>query len=118
MVVDGSSDGIWYVGRVQRIRRRYGKKWGVSRQPIDLQNRPTVVAKRAAGRATEEVMLNWFSKPSGCRKFTHDCTNTTWVDVDSIVYTVCMSYDKQSNVYWLDANDYDNLNDFVKDNFN
>ena len=38
-VLNGVDEGTWWVGRVQKIRRKVGTKWGSSHQPVDLQNR-------------------------------------------------------------------------------
>jgi hypothetical protein len=38
IIFNAIEKGTWYIGRVQRIRRRVGKKWGISRQPVDLLN--------------------------------------------------------------------------------
>ena len=40
--VSGGDEGKWMLGCVQKIRRRLGMKWGLSRQSIDLQLKPHV----------------------------------------------------------------------------
>lgn len=45
-ILEGVDEGTWWVGRVQKMRRRVGTKWGMSRQPIDLMNRPVRINKK------------------------------------------------------------------------
>ena len=59
--VSGGDEGKWMLGRVQKIRRRSGTKWGLSRQPIDLQNKPHVkYGKKGYSQPTLMVLLQWF----------------------------------------------------------
>jgi len=46
---------------VQNIRRRVGNRWGLSRKPIDLMNKPNVTTKKTIGGCIIMVLLKWFS---------------------------------------------------------
>ncbi len=48
-ICSGTSNGTWKLRRGQRIRRRVGIRWGLSRQPIDLMNKPNAIAKKTIG---------------------------------------------------------------------
>jgi hypothetical protein len=91
------------------------EKVGDFQATSDLMNRPNAAARKASGGAILKVMLNWFSKPTTSRRFKYNSIDTTWVDVDSIISTVSLSYEEASDVYWLDVDDYKNMCDFVKD---
>jgi hypothetical protein len=115
VILDVAYNGEWYIGRVQRIQRHVGKKWGTSRQPIDMMNRPNAATRKASRGVVLEVMLNWFSKPMASRRFKYNSVDTTWVNVNSVISIVSLSYKKAFDVYWLDIDDYENMCDFVKD---
>ncbi len=53
-ICNGTSNGTWLLGRVQRIKRRVRNRWGLSKQPIDLMNKPNAIAKK-----TIEGLLSW-----------------------------------------------------------
>ena len=103
-----TKSGSSWLGRVQKMRRKFGYRWVNSQTPIDLLNRPT-------GNATcIEVLLNWFSKSRGNLKFKYDVSDSQWIDVDSIISIVTMSYSTLSCLYTLNRNDADSLNAFLK----
>ena len=101
------------MGRIQWIQHRVGTKWGILRQPLDLMNRPNTVAQKANREAMYMILYNWFSRSYGDRKLKYNCTNTNWVDVDSITSTISLVYKKVVDLYWLDADDASNLDEFV-----
>jgi hypothetical protein len=87
-VQTGADVAAWWVGRVQKIRRCVGTKWGVCRNPVDLQNCQGMSGKKAASGANVEILLNWFSKVPGLHKFKYDVTDSQWIDVDAVISTV------------------------------
>jgi len=42
-----------------------------------------------------------------------DVIDTNWVDVNSIISTVLMNYEKEKYIYWLDCLDANSLDEFV-----
>jgi hypothetical protein len=42
-----------------------------------------------------------------------DVIDTNWVDVNSIISTVIMNYEKEKYIYWLDCLDANSLDEFV-----
>jgi hypothetical protein len=112
ILVAASSD-IWWLGRVQKMRGKVGSRWGISRQPIDLLNRGGGTSN-SDGSTQIQVLLNWFSKARVNLKFKYDVNDLQWIDVDSIISTVTLSYCFVSAIYTLDQNDAYSLNLFVQ----
>ena len=109
----GSDTGSWWIGRVQKIRRSFGTKWGSSQNPIDLMNRSTATCKKVSTSPTVQVMFNWFSKGPGRNKFKYDVTDTQWIDVDCIISSVALTFNSRQNLYCLADSDRQTLDDFV-----
>jgi len=89
-------------------------RWGNCKQPIDLQNRDVNKGKRT-GTSGSGVMvyLNYFWKVPSFYKFKYDHCDSIWVDVDTIICTVTMSFNAGSNVFELDPVDAEALNEFI-----
>jgi hypothetical protein len=56
-----------------------------------------LLERRESGRRNPnnphiEVMLQYYRKYLGSNKFKYDHTDSKWIDVDCIIYTVTMSY--------------------------
>jgi hypothetical protein len=109
----GAPSGSWWLGRVQKIRRKVGLKWGLSRYPVDLMNRNRSTAKKGTGPAQVMVLLNWFSKSTGNGKFKYDVSDSQWIDVDMVISTVSLSFQSSNSLYVLDNNDAKQLDEFV-----
>ena len=74
--VSGGVDiGTWWLGRVQKIRRKLGTKWGLCRNPVDLFSQNTV-GKKVSSSQNIQIMLNWFKSAPGRNKFKYDVTDT------------------------------------------
>jgi hypothetical protein len=67
-----------------------GTKWGVYRTPIDLLNCSAPTSKKAVSLANVMVLLSWFSKAPGQRKFRYDGTDAQWILVDMVISIVVM----------------------------
>jgi hypothetical protein len=65
-----ASSGTWWLGRVQKMRRKVGSRWGISRQPVDLLNRGGGTSN-THGSTQIQVLLNWFSKARVNLKFNY-----------------------------------------------
>jgi hypothetical protein len=108
-----TSSGTWWLDRVQKMRCKVGSRWRISRQPIDLLNRGGGTSN-SHGSTQIQVLLNWFSKARVNLKFKYDVSDSQWIDVDSIISTVTLSYCFVSAIYTLDQNDANSLNLFVQ----
>ena len=111
-VSSGAETGTWWLGRVQKTRRSFGSKWGLCRNPIDLMAQG-FQGKKVSSKPEYQVMLNWFKSAPGRNKFKYEVTDTQWIDVDSIIYIVALSFNSASNIYMLDENDRNVLDEFV-----
>jgi hypothetical protein len=58
-------------------------------------------------------MLAWFKKIPGQLKFKYDHSDWKWTDLDSIISTVTMCFNSNTNLYSLDPIDVVSLNEFV-----
>jgi hypothetical protein len=90
-----------------------GFRWGISWQPIDLLNRGGGTSN-SHGSTQIQVLLNWFSKARVNLKFKYDVSDSQWIDMESIISTVILSYCFVSAIYTLDQNDANPLNCLYK----
>lgn len=60
-------------------------------------------------------MLQYLSKAARLNKFKYNYNDTNWIDVDSIITTVTLSFNRVTSVYTLNHEDADALNNFVAD---
>jgi hypothetical protein len=97
------------------MKRKVGPRWGSCWQPIDLQNREVNKGKKPgiAGSGFM-VYLNYFRRVPRHFKFKYDHSDSIWVDIDSIICTVTMSFDAGRDVFELDPVDGNSLNEFVE----
>ncbi len=58
-------------------------------------NKPNVEANNIIGGLIIMVLLNQFNKSHENLKFKDDVININWVDIDSIIYTITMNYEKE-----------------------
>ena len=75
-IMNGVYEGSWWVGRVQAMRRRNGKQFGVLRQAVDLLARTEESGRRNPNNPHIEVMLQYYRKHHGRDKFKHDHTDS------------------------------------------
>ena len=59
------------------------------------------------------VLLYWFSKARGSLKYKYDASDFKWIDVDSIISTVTMTYQPSFELYAMDNNGVECLAEFV-----
>ena len=50
-----------------------------------------------------------FYEARGSLKYKYDASDSKWIDVDSIIPTMTMTYQPSSNLYALDSNDVECL---------
>jgi hypothetical protein len=58
-------------------------------------NKPNLEANDMIGGLIIVVLLNWFSKSWDNLKFKYDVININYVDIDSIISTITMNYEKE-----------------------
>lgn len=114
-VLNGIDEGTWCIGRVQKMTCKVGTRWGNCRHPIDLQQREVTRGKKpGTGEPSFMVYLNYFRKVPGFLKFKYDHVDSIWVDVDTIICRVTMSYDSKKDLFELDPIDGESLTEFVQ----
>ena len=97
------------------MRRKVGTRWGSCRHPIDHLNQEVNKGKQTSIAGTGfMVYFNYFRKVPVHFKFKYDYSDSIWVDVDSIICTITMSFDVERNVFELDPVDENSLNEFVE----
>ncbi|KAL3696556.1 hypothetical protein R1sor_010632 [Riccia sorocarpa] len=106
------SKDVW-IGRVQKIRRKYNCKWGKTRNEIDLLDRPVGTAGEGC---ICQVLFNWYSYVRNSReKFTYAHTDLQWIDLESVITVVSMRMEQNVRTVWsLDANDRLRLDEFLQ----
>ena len=58
-------------------------------------------------------MLNWFKSAPGRNKYKYDVTDTQWIDIESVICIIALSFKSNSNIYTLEENDRQVLDEFV-----
>jgi hypothetical protein len=107
-------EGTWWVGRIQKMRRRAGgNSWGSLKQPVDLANREVSTGKKGVSISSVEVILHYFNRAPGQYKFKYDLTDSKWISLESVITNVTLSYNSETGLYDLDRADADNLNEYV-----
>jgi hypothetical protein len=106
-------EGSWWIGRVQRIRRRKGRGFGILKHPIDLMNLPSSTGKKGASESGIQIYLNYYSRGPGRLKFRYDLSDSNWVDVESIISSVALTYNSATKMYSLDSEDASSFDTFV-----
>ncbi len=76
-------------------------------------NQPIQTNKKGISSPSTMVLLNWFSNALGHLKFKYGHPNYKWIDVDSIIAIVTLTYNANSKKISLDQEDVASLNDFV-----
>lgn len=95
--------GTWWLGRVQKMQRRVGKTWGLCRNPVNLMAQ-TTAGKKVSSSPSIQVMLNWFKSAPGRNKYKYDVTDTRWIDIESVICIVALSFNSSNKVYTLREN--------------
>ncbi|KAL3693255.1 hypothetical protein R1sor_006906 [Riccia sorocarpa] len=102
---------VW-IGRVQKIRRKYNGRWGKTRSEIDLLDRPVV---QAGDGPSCQVLFNWY-KPinNSTVKYLYECTDLQWIDLESVITVVTMKIERNVRTVWhLDPNDRAHIDEFM-----
>lgn len=111
-ILQGVDEGTWWLGRVQKMRRRVGPRWGPVKEPIDLLNLKVNDPKNRSADAVFEVYLNWFTKGSNKLKYKYDHSDSVWIDVEAVISTVTLQFNCDTKVYSLDKDDATTFDEF------
>ena len=76
---------------------KFGTKWELYKQPIDIQERQRVAFRIKLVMPAFEIMMYCFSLALGHLKFHHDQTYCQWIDANSNMSNVTMEYDPVTN---------------------
>ena len=101
-ILNAVDEAAWWVGRVQAMKRRNGRQFGVLRQLVDLLARMEENGKQNPHNPHIEIMLQYYRKHLGQDKYKYDHTDSQWIDVDCIICTMTMTYNPRNEVYSLD----------------
>lgn len=71
------------------------------------------IMKKISNKCDLQVLLQYSRQFTGHLIFKYDHTDTTWINVDTIISTVILEYNFTTIEYTLDSNNDDALNEFV-----
>ena len=110
----GVDEGTWWVGRIQKMRRRAsGTSWGSLKHPVDIANREVLTGKKNTLITSVEVILHYYTRAPGQYKFKYNLTDSKWISLESIISNVTLTYKYETQVYSLDRGGAENLNEYV-----
>ena len=87
---------MWYIGRVQRIRKKGGDKVFDYHNDIDLLDRLEGI----------ELQLCWYSRIKGQHMYKYDLNDHDFVQIESIIEITNLSYLAKNDTYKLEESDY------------
>ena len=97
------------------MRQNVGTRWKSCKHPIDRLNRKVNKDKQTSIAQTNfMIYINYFRKVLEHFKFKYNHSDSIFVDVDSIICTVTMSFDVERDVFEFDPVDENSLNEFVE----
>jgi hypothetical protein len=94
------------------MRRKFGTKRGLCRQPIDLQKKSQELAFKWIYHANLCIHDFLFFQCSMSPQIYYDQTNCKWVHANSILLNMIMEYDPIRKFYLLDHVDAKSLDHF------
>ena len=99
--------GLGTLGRVQRIRKKYGNRVFDYHNDIDLLDRPEGV----------ELQCCWYNRIKGQHMYKYDSIDHLFIQLKSLIETTNLSYNIKKDTYKLEESDHKIFEDFIK-NFN
>ena len=91
-----ASCGTWYIGRVQRIRKKDGNRVFDYHNDIDLLDRPEHV----------ELQCCWYNRIKGQHMYKYDSTDHLFIQLESVIATTNLSYNIKKDTYKLEERDH------------
>ena len=76
------SSGTWYIGRVQRIRKKDGNRVFDYHNGVDLLDRPEGV----------ELQCCWYNRIKRKHMYKYDSTDHLFIQLESVIATTNLSY--------------------------
>jgi hypothetical protein len=76
-------------------------------------NLPSSTGKKGASESGIQIYLNYYSRGPGRLKFRYDLSDSNWVDVESIISSVALTYNSATKMYSLDSEDASSFDTFV-----
>ena len=111
-VLKGVDKGTWWIGRIQKMRRRAGgTSWGSLKQPVDIG-----AQKPMNPNSCIQLILHYYSRATGQYKFKYNVMDSQWIGVESIITNVTLMYNPDSHIYSLDVDDAEILNNYLTTN--
>ncbi len=96
LVCNATNNGTWWLRKIPKFIKRVATRWGLSRQPIDLMDKPNVLTRKASGGAfVIMVLLNWLKKSKCNSKFKYDIIDNNWVDINLLIFIITMNFEKK-----------------------
>ena len=116
-VLQGVDKGTRWVGHIQKMQRRAGRRsWDSLKQPMDLANRDVPTVKNPNPSSHTQIMMHYYTRAPGQHKFRYDLTDSKWIGLESIITNVTLTYNPVNHIYSLDSIDAANLDDCVSNN--
>jgi hypothetical protein len=69
--------------------------------------------KERAGSSMSTVSRLCSAPPLQRNKYKYDVTDTQWIDIESVICIIALSFKSNSNIYTLEENDRQVLDEFV-----
>ncbi len=98
------SCGTWYIGRVQRMRKKDGNRVFDYHNDIDLLDRPEGV----------ELQCCWYNRIKGKHMYKYDSTDHLFIQLEFVIATANLSYNIKNGTYKLEESDHKIYEDFIK----
>ena len=98
------SYGTWYIGRVQRIRKKDGNRVFDYHNDIDLLDRPAVV----------KLQCFWYNRIKGQCMYKYDSTYHLFIQLEYVIAMTNLSYNIKKDTYKLEEGDHIIFEDFIK----
>ena len=98
------SCGTWYIGRVQRIRKKDGNRVFDYHNDIDILDRPEGV----------ELQCCWYNRIKGKLVYKYDSTDNIFIQLEYFIATENLSYNIKKDTYKLEESNHRIFEDFIK----
>ena len=115
--LEGVDEGTWWIGCIQKMRRRAGgNSWGSLKQLVNLANHEVTLGKKGISVSNIQVILHYYTRAQGQYKFKYNLTDSQWIGLESVITNVILTYNSANQVYSMDRSDAENLNEYVSNN--